>query len=835
MNGELTVVSASAGTGKTTKLTFYFLKKLVDEIQKNENNGKQLSLFQLAEILNKFVAITFTNAAANQLKDKIMQVLRNPSELKVEQHSDEEKQRIQEVFSKYTQILNQLPLLRQLRISTIHSFCIDIVRALHSELHLSVDIDFSEDEDLWETAIELYFHSVTDKNIKKFISYIGYNKLKHILSIVGKKYYFFVNTFGTISTNLNPEKINWPTFEDIVGILNFENTSWKDEHEKIRQKHSFRRKKESEIDENVYNNFYELLNSTFNSELLTKIINAFSFIILQVGQWYEEMIRYKAIGDYDGILFLVAKYFKNKKTEEVLKLLEEKGIGIKYLFVDEAQDNSFLQYFIIDKLVNYKDPKIYCFIVGDLKQSIYHWREAYPEFFKKLIELVKQMEKVSTQHKYILSSTSYRISNRQLLDEINGYTSKWKSKGWDFYDTNLEINLINSDIRMNSNLSNLTAMTNIKRDSVNTSLEPDSNKNTLQWLKNIKNYTIGVVGRSRNSCKKIREYLDRALEKTDLDNKILFRDRAGFDIRNEKELLWFKTILDLRLKTRPIDMLKLIALLDIEDIVKDIEIEKVEQEKNASEMSKNVSDEDVNKKKDSEQYINKLLLLLLTKKNEVLNLLKDINDKIGEKISLQYFNTKKTITQSLGSFILQECTKNKIFDFQEHRNLLHFLSNLYRVEKKTDTYNPYSYFSVVDDIFKYEVYDTPDVWGQPQKGVVEITTIHSAKGLEYDIVCLNYKDINDLTKNDIDGNRLGYEVYPFEILLENNNIELLWLPVNLKKLIMNKNVRKTLLNYWGSDNYIIKTLKKYIHSNIQENFNLAYVLVTRAKQKIVKY
>ena len=55
----------------------------------------------------------------------------------------------------------------------------------------------------------------------------------------------------------------------------------------------------------------------------------------------------------------------------------------KYIFVDEGQDTNPIQYKIIDILCG--DDKFFC-IVGDIKQSIYGFRECEPELFKKKLE-----------------------------------------------------------------------------------------------------------------------------------------------------------------------------------------------------------------------------------------------------------------------------------------------------------------------------------------------------------------------------------------------------------------------------------------------------------------
>ncbi|MEN3039479.1 MAG: 3'-5' exonuclease, partial [Candidatus Kryptonium sp.] len=384
--------------------------------------------------------------------------------------------------------------------------------------------------------------------------------------------------------------------------------------------------------------------------------------------------------------------------------------------------------------------------------------------------------------------------------------------GWKFYDSELTLTSgceICDETDVGAEIPAYVEMNDID--------DQERQERNEEFEKLIKNSTVGIIGRSRNSCKKVKDYV------TTTSSEIFFRDRAGFDIKEEKEILWFDTIL--KLKTGETTSLQLLAMLELKQL---LELNKEEKNTSTQEEKNNTSEEQNEKQKEGQ----KLLKEIIFKKDWILKLMNRVEDLVGQNVTLNYINTQRTITELLGSFILSEVTKNKIFNEQEHRNLLHFLSTLYTIEKRRDAYNLWYYKLIVSDLMEEQIYDTPSVWGQPQKGVVEVTTIHSAKGLEYDVVFFLEDDLEKLTKNDIDGSRLEKEIYPFEIEVENNNIQLLWSPVNIKKLISNKDVRKRIKNQQNSD--ILKTANKYIFSSIQENFNLAYVLITRAKRKIVK-
>ncbi len=90
------LVSAAAGSGKTTVLVERIIKLII-----NEN-----------EDIDKFLIVTFTNAAASGMKQKIHKAL------------------VKEVLkgSGNEHLRRQLNMLSKSSISTIHSFCIDVVR-----------------------------------------------------------------------------------------------------------------------------------------------------------------------------------------------------------------------------------------------------------------------------------------------------------------------------------------------------------------------------------------------------------------------------------------------------------------------------------------------------------------------------------------------------------------------------------------------------------------------------------------------------------------------------------------------------------------------------------
>jgi len=94
----------------------------------------------------------------------------------------------------------------------------------------------------------------------------------------------------------------------------------------------------------------------------------FQKIVAKIYPRYQEILRNNNSLDFDDLLMLTVKLFKN--NEDVLKKYQDK---FKYVMVDEYQDTNTAQYQLI-KLLAEKHKNL--FVVGDDWQSIYSWRNA---------------------------------------------------------------------------------------------------------------------------------------------------------------------------------------------------------------------------------------------------------------------------------------------------------------------------------------------------------------------------------------------------------------------------------------------------------------------------
>lgn len=90
---------------------------------------------------------------------------------------------------------------------------------------------------------------------------------------------------------------------------------------------------------------------------------------------------------------------------------------LKEIMIDEYQDTNEIQETLINKIANLQQPPIPCFMVGDMKQSIYKFRGGDPEIFNQKY-ITYDTSSLPTSTKRIDLKFNYR-SNKIVLDSVN--------------------------------------------------------------------------------------------------------------------------------------------------------------------------------------------------------------------------------------------------------------------------------------------------------------------------------------------------------------------------------------------------------------------------------
>ncbi len=140
------LLSASAGSGKTRVLVDRVLSLLLRK--KADENGQQDFYIDIDRLL----VITFTHAAAQEMKEKIDQKMKQA----INEEEDEGKKH---------QLIRQLPKMAQAQISTIHSFCLEVIHRFYYLIDLDPIFRQLTDEieqnlikeNIWQDLREEYY------------------------------------------------------------------------------------------------------------------------------------------------------------------------------------------------------------------------------------------------------------------------------------------------------------------------------------------------------------------------------------------------------------------------------------------------------------------------------------------------------------------------------------------------------------------------------------------------------------------------------------------------------------------------------------------------------
>lgn len=138
--------------------------------------------------------------------------------------------------------------------------------------------------------------------------------------------------------------------------------------------------------------------------------NNFDYNALEVYRKYEERLKRNNSVDFDDLLMLPIKLFKNKN------ILEEYQEKYQYILIDEYQDTNEAQY-LLTKLLAKKNQNI-C-VVGDDSQSIYSWRGAN---YKNILNFEKDYPNCKTvylEQNYRSTKTIINASNDIIKNNIN--------------------------------------------------------------------------------------------------------------------------------------------------------------------------------------------------------------------------------------------------------------------------------------------------------------------------------------------------------------------------------------------------------------------------------
>lgn len=420
--GKNIIVSAAAGSGKTRVLVDRVISLMVEEKIPIKN----------------MIIVTFTNKASVEMKDRIREKL---NELLKEENTDK-------IFIK-----SQIKSINDAFIKTLHSFCADMLREnfyLSDNLSPSFKIVADSKQALLrKDAIDELFESEYEKNDGEFINFLhnfGSNRSDDDAKTIILDLYDFSKSQidphkwleDKTSSNFDFEKFKAYIKKRIENILSSANDleifikerSMRDKYvEMIESDVNFFENIESSIEEKPWDDIIEIFGKSLsrmvtmskkqddpNENLYVKAKkNAYKdeFNLIKdlirntdsITRGFFDPLEEKILKELKYLVFSFEDIYKKKKREEnyldfsdmeheFINLLENEELNqklkkqFKYIFFDEYQDSNDIQNYIVEKLKNNNN----LFFVGDVKQSIYGFRNARPELFLEKLESYERDE-----------------------------------------------------------------------------------------------------------------------------------------------------------------------------------------------------------------------------------------------------------------------------------------------------------------------------------------------------------------------------------------------------------------------------------------------------------
>ena len=385
VEGNNVIVSAGAGSGKTAVLTERVKRKLLDGCN-----------------INELLVLTFTNAAAAEMKDRIRRTILKTKELK-----------------------NQISLIDSSYITTFDSFALSIVKKYHTRLNISNRINISD-----EVLIDLEKKKILDEIFEEeylspksnFIKLINDFCLKDDEELKS----YVLNVYKKIELKYNKTKY-LDTYFDNISTSEFINDYINLINNKINSIKNLFNDLGSYFDSKFIEKMNNSFDKLFEADDYSEIVNALDFSSPRVGRYpcSEAKVLKKEIDDilkdikelciYEDIremeeeinstrdnIFVIIEILKKldkrldlyKDKNEIYNFLDISRLSIKLveenkdireelsnsfneILVDEYQDTSDIQEMFIS-FVSHNNV----YMVGDIKQSIYRFRNANPYLFK---------------------------------------------------------------------------------------------------------------------------------------------------------------------------------------------------------------------------------------------------------------------------------------------------------------------------------------------------------------------------------------------------------------------------------------------------------------------
>ena len=427
------LVAAAAGSGKTAVLVERIINKVINEKVN----------------INDILVVTFTNAAASEMRERILEAIYKKLE------EDPENLHLQK----------QINLLNKASICTIHAFCLDVIRNNFFEIDVSANFrigDSTEIELIKQDVIEELFeekYEVEDEKFLKLVQmYTNYRSDDNLKELVLKLYEFIQSipfpeewlkekieefnynngidfsetkwgkiiiddlflkiencvikleqVYKEVAKYIELSKFSAVLIQDIENLKSINKSyKWDEIYNKVNniswlkwptdKKVTMDLKNEAkEVRDNVKKEFNKIISKVmvYPSGEINKDINGMyltlkdlSELVIEFKNRFSKTKKEKNVIDFNDIEHFALDILigKNSKKTKAAQYYMDKFIEID---VDEYQDSNLVQEYILNSISRGNN----IFMVGDVKQSIYRFRQARPELFLDKYENYKLKER----------------------------------------------------------------------------------------------------------------------------------------------------------------------------------------------------------------------------------------------------------------------------------------------------------------------------------------------------------------------------------------------------------------------------------------------------------
>ncbi len=492
-NGENILVAAAAGSGKTAVLVERIINKII-----NENVD-----------IDKILVVTFTNAAASEMRERILDAIykkleENPNSINLQrQITLLNKASICTIHSFCLDVIRnnfyEIDASANFRIgdsAEIEMLKSDVLEEIFEQKYMDNDsgfiklvetyTDYRGDEKLQEIILNIYkfiqSNPFPEKWLKEKIEEFNLEKEDDFSKTIWGKIILDNAKQKTDNIIMQLEKIKNDTLrfdelqkfsvvlgEDINNLKSIRFDDWNLAYETMNQMAWNKWPVDKKVTLDLKNEAREIrdkLKKEYSSIILKytseqanediiemySIINEIGKLVLEFSQKFAAQKKEKNIIDFNDIEHFALKILvdKNGNSSEVAKKYMNK---FEEILIDEYQDSNLVQEKILTSISRGNN----IFMVGDVKQSIYKFRQARPELFlekyssydtkNKLEENSKglkiQLFKNFRSRKNILDITNLIFENimSQKLGNVEYSQEEYLNLGANFPENNQDISI----------------------------------------------------------------------------------------------------------------------------------------------------------------------------------------------------------------------------------------------------------------------------------------------------------------------------------------------------------------------------------------------------------